>query len=528
MHMTLTVCFVHGQWQRLASSLIIPPNTLLNIIISPQPHAHVQIPRNSSRIISPITLLHNDIIALLNDAPMDPRAGLIWKKNLWGDLDLQWAIEPSLQVIEKVVRHALKIEEGMVCIVQLLAEGAFNKVYNVHCPDREDLIMRITLSVQPRFKTMSEYATIKYIDHHTTIPVPRVLASSSKRNRKLGYEWMIMKRIHGGGLQTQWSSMGWLRKELVVRNVISYFVQLLQKRFTLIGSLYATTDMQHLSTESLPNAVLLGSEFSTSDAAFCISQIVSIPFFWGKHFGFNVPRSPYKTSREWLTAQLQLYILDADEPESDTSGTDSDDEPDELTTPESIKRRANRLLSLVPQIFPESSEEFVLHHDDLNESNIMVDILNHNVTGIIDWECTHTVPLWYACQIPKFLGPDHERNTLPMPHEYTKDVQDDGSVVMNDLYFEHCEEYEKTQLRHFFWEEMARVCPEWVDVHRASKLKAAMGEVVRVLGDGTNADVIDDFLDRMERDEDAPSLREILREYDDRVLRGEVIDGESL
>lgn len=70
----------------------------------------------------------------------------------------------------------------------------------------------------------------------------------------------------------------------------------------------------------------------------------------------------------------------------------------------------------------------------------MLDPLNHNLTGIIDWECIHTVPHWAACQIPKFLASDSNRDVCPMPEKYSKDVQDDGSVVIDDLSFEHVDE----------------------------------------------------------------------------------------
>ncbi|KAH7095631.1 kinase-like domain-containing protein [Paraphoma chrysanthemicola] len=445
---------------------------------------------------------------------MDSQAGLTWEMNWLGSLELNWTTEPSHGSIEKIVRRELTLSDDKFCAIEFLAEGAFNKVYIVRCQDSEDLVMRVTLPVQPHFKTMSEDATIKYIEHHTDIPVPQVLKCSSARDEELGYEWMLMSRVHGISLHDQWAPMCWLSKELIVRNSVQFLTQLFKKRFTRIGNLYATKDLQQLPTSDIPDTQLLGSEFSNKDTAFCLSQVVSIPFFWGKHVHFPAPRGPFAHSRDWLAAQLQLYMLDADEPFSDpasSSDTDDDDEPDEFSTPEARKTRAQRLLNLLPTIFPDATESFVLHHADLNASNILIDPLNHTITGIIDWECIHTVPLWSACQTPKFLDSDYARAECPSPEKYMRDTLDDGTVVMNELYLEHLEEYEKTRLRAFFVEEMGRVCPEWVVVYRASKLKAAFGEVVDLFGDPVVAQVLDEWIERVERDGDAPSVVDILR-----------------
>ena len=456
---------------------------------------------------------------IITDTPklttMDPHAGMIWKRGFFGGLELKWTTDPSLQIIEEIVRRELSVPKNSLCKVQSLAQGAFNKVYAVQRqgPQDEELIMRITLPVQPYFKTISEHATIEYLKQHTTIPVPEVLKYNAKREAELGFEWMIMHRVHGVGLGNQWTSMSWLKKELIVRKVVSFLVQLFKTRFPRIGNLYEWSDLQRLQTSDLPEHTPLGYEHSTKETTLCLSQVVSIPFFLGKHATFDIQRGPYTNSRAWLAAQLQLYIKGADDPILyEDSGTDSDDDPDEFATPEAIKSRANRLIALLPTVFPEGvTEEFVLHHGDLNENNIMVDHLNHEITGVIDWECVHTVPLWQACQIPKFLNTNFVRNNVPMPEMYSKDEQDDGTFIIDDSYFEDCLEYEKTQLRRFFLEEMARVCPEWVAVHKSYKLQAAFGEVVLRFGDEGLVALIDTFITRVEENGDSESIREMIR-----------------
>jgi hypothetical protein len=452
--------------------------------------------------------------------------GLKWKANIWGDLNPEWVVEPDTNVITKIAHRELNIPDDAVCEIKFLGEGAFNKVYTIQCDGYIDHVIRVSLPVEPHFKTMSEAATITYVRHHTEIPAPKVSASDLSNKNELGFEWMIQDFVPGRMLADAWRDMSWLKKELVVRKVIGYLAQLFEKRFTRMGNLYATADIQKLATAELPDAKLLGAEYSTDTEAFCQSRIVSMPFFWGKHLSCYVPRGPFTNSRDWLTAQVQLHIFDFDNPpdpdsdDSDDSDSDSDDEIPDFATPEAIKRRANRLLALINKFFPEDEvEEFVLHHQDLNSGNILVNS-NDEISGVIDWECVHTVPLYYACVMPKFLDACMDRSVCPDPSDpmrYGRDVADDGTVTINELYYEHLEEYENQILWGFFLEEMGRVCPEWVKVHQSSKVKVGLEDAVACLGMQMCWEDIDDWIDMVEETGDAPSMQTMRRERQHRL-----------
>lgn len=99
-----------------------------------------------------------------------------------------------------------------------------------------------------------------------------------------------------------------------------------------------------------------------------------------------------------------------------------------------------------------------------------------------------------------------------------KEILDDGSEKANFLYYEHLGEYEKTQLRMFFLEEMQRICLEWIEVYQRSKPKAAFPETIAVLGDKSNSKIIDEWLDSVEEHGVTPSIGEMLRAYDQELL----------
>jgi hypothetical protein len=366
--------------------------------------------------------------------------------------------------------------------------------------------MRVSLPVHPRLKTISELATIEYIRHYTDIPAPQILGfdSSNNNEHKLGFEWILMERVSGGPFSDRWLQASWLKKEVLVRKTMAYLVQLFGKRFTSMGNIYATNYLQQLPTAQIPKTTLLGPEFRCSDTGICLSEMVSVPFFSGKHLEAKVERGPFRNSRDWLAARLHLHIYDIDnapEPNSDSSdgGDDEDDEYAHLTSPEVTKRRAERLLALLPVVFPEEHEEFVLHHHDLNSSNIMVDT-SYKLTGIIDWECITTCPLWLACQVPKFID-DVPRLNCPDPRRYSHKLLPDGTEDPDCLLYEHNEQYEKTCMREFFFRDMRRICPEWIQVYEASKLKRDFEDAVSFFGFSMMSKDIEDWVTAVENGE---------------------------
>jgi hypothetical protein len=173
-------------------------------------------------------------------------------------------------------------------------------------------------------------------------------------------------------------------------------------------------------------------------------------FFWGKHLSCDVTRGPFTNSRDWLAAQLQLHLIDLDEepnPDADSDSDSDSDFKDLYNTDEAVKHRAAHLIAVLAKLFPEDeAEEFVLHHYELNQGNILLDS-DDKLSRIIDWECVHNVPLYIACQKPKFLDASMDRSVCPDPANYARDTLDGGTVEINEMYYCHLEEYQNKRLR---------------------------------------------------------------------------------
>ncbi|KAI4945917.1 hypothetical protein J4E91_007358 [Alternaria rosae] len=468
--------------------------------------------------------------------PVTIQKVLRWKKDRNLGVAPEWTTEPSIEDVTTLVRRELKIPTPDLCVVQFLAQNKFNKAYSVTRGNSQEYVLRLTIPVDPRSKTMSEVATIEYIRHQTEIPVPQVFCHQASTANEVGLEWILMARMPGRRLRDEWKDMDYLKKEQLVRKLVSVHAQLFQQRFNRLGNLYPANELSQLSTSDMDNITFLGPDASIRSTQLALGKIVSAPFFWGKHIDHNVPRGPYKHSRDWLSAQLQLNLLDL----NDESNRETSDEikrsvyqniidslpsefakecaarhtqqVDEMDTgpfleynrekDDKAKNRAQRLLDLLPKVFQEEEEEemFVLHHHNLHAANILVDE-NGELTGISDWECAHTAPLWLACQLPKILELSGSTASVSNLDPIQREIVEERNA-----------EYDtKVKLRQVFLEEMQRVCPEWVKVHQSNQLKVGFEQVVQHFGAAGDGKYIDRWIDEVEKNGTAPLLREIIR-----------------
>ncbi len=93
---------------------------------------------------------------------------------------------------------------------------------------------------------------------------------------------------------------------------------------------------------------------------------------------------------------------------------------------------------------------------------------------------------------------------MPVMHGYAKDP--DGTV--NELYWIHLMEYEQTRLRGLFLEEMRRIEPSWVQTHDDSKAQADLEFAVDICNGGLGTSRIRKWLDDLEQNVSAKSLRQ--------------------
>src|ERR1700755_483729 len=95
-----------------------------------------------------------------------PQHGLEWTYELF-DVIPSWTVQPDMAVAKAIAVRHLPVTTSSYEIRSFSA-GAFNKLFLLHPLDDvsgalESFIMRISLPVDPYFKTASEVATLQFV-----------------------------------------------------------------------------------------------------------------------------------------------------------------------------------------------------------------------------------------------------------------------------------------------------------------------------------------------------------------------------
>ena len=216
-----------------------------------------------------------------------------------------WAATPNVVAIEALSRQHLGADN---LSVKYLAGGAFNKVYLITVPsdnilDPKSYIFRVTLPVEPFYKTASEVATLRLLRKYTSLPVPGVFAYDCTTKNELGFEWIIMERIPGVCLRELWPGLSLESKGIIVERLGQFTKELREKcRFNAIGSLYQRTELSEGDLE-----VTVATDYNN----FVIGPIVNSFMFAGKRKPLiRRDRGPYRSDRVYLLALMKVELED--------------------------------------------------------------------------------------------------------------------------------------------------------------------------------------------------------------------------
>lgn len=424
----------------------------------------------------------------------------------WHDSGLQlvprWTREPSPEAIESVCRRQLGIGPGGACTVSFHAAGAFNKLYLVSTA-AGSLLMRVSLPVYPHYKTRGEVAALQWVRGNTDIPVPKVVTFEDGNDDEIGFEWILMELMPGTPAYRRWRTMSMEQKVAFTKRVAEFQAQLSRcgdpdTAFRNIGTL-------HKVEAEKGGAVDVPQAFD-----FVPGQFVSHQFFMGDHLRYDVPRGPFRSSHDWLSSELEIIILEQ------TAAIENAEDEDDKEDAREILGPAQRLLALLPKVFPAALQDSppevtALWHDDLSLNNILVDDQG-NITAVVDWECVSALPIWIATKMPTFLT-DGGREEEPKREGYMDETplgssateEEDGSADSldnegkNELYWIHLMEYEVTQLQKVYDAKLRQLWPD--RPLEESQVKVDFFEAILQCSAGFWLKQVDTWVDRVERGE---------------------------
>lgn len=249
-------------------------------------------------------------------------SGLKWVRTLWG-LEPRWTIDPDETAIKETVKTALSISDP--CTIQFLAQGAFNKLYTVSWPGK-DVVVRVTLPIEPKWKTLSEIATMDWVRVNTRLPVPKVLAYSTDRSTAIGFEWIVMEKMPGRPWADVWKGIPFSAKQDLVRRVALFCSDCFRNQMRGIGNLFPESPNPEEIQDTLPLDHTLPTSQTTTTPDFeakqeiasldsktlptrRIQRMVSTAFISNKNQR-DVPRGPFPSSRDWLSTRPDFSEAD--------------------------------------------------------------------------------------------------------------------------------------------------------------------------------------------------------------------------
>ncbi|KAI1371642.1 kinase-like domain-containing protein [Hypoxylon crocopeplum] len=384
----------------------------------------------------------------------------------------RWAEEPEEEDIRILLR-----EMGWEPDVKItLLSGSFNRVYlleNTREGNPITAILRVSIAVEPKLKTESEVITMKMLREVSSLRVPRIMAYQSSANNQIGYEWILQEYLQGEPLpykvamgEVDWTLMEEDRRLELVESIAEYYNEMFERQYISIGNLF-------------PGAIGDHPELHAT-----IGPLVAPEFYWAEHYSYVVNRGPFRNSFDWLEVRLDMKRRDCRKVASSN--------PNVTNRTERIIKRLTRLCNT---LFASTlTEPTTLINLDLSARNIIMS--GNELNGVIDWECASVMPLWKACELPRFLQ-GKSRYTEPDESRYKGD---DGVWWAEDDYRMHMLQYKRTILQKAFLINMERLSPSWLEVYNSpmTRLKKDFDLAVGSCDDTATQSEVEKWLNTIE------------------------------
>ncbi|KII91595.1 hypothetical protein PLICRDRAFT_28199 [Plicaturopsis crispa FD-325 SS-3] len=326
----------------------------------------------------------------------------------------RWLYNESQQMAQRYIKFdvgALHRVIANVCGASVISmekkEGLFNKSFIVTLTNGKQIAARIKnpIAGPDHLMTASEVATMDYARNYLGLPVPKVLAWSSRAaTNDVGAEFILMEMAPGVPLSSVWNSLDMRRRKNVVNSLVSVEQNLLKAKFSMYGSLYYKDDVPEAQRSTTLYAD--GVHNASAEAKFCIGPMASRAFYEDERGELDINRGPWSSPEEYLTSvalREEAWIARHakpnihDDPFRSVVGPQAQDEHLDVL---------RQYRSVVPALVPKSKKVLssILWHPDLNPGNIFVsDDDERRVVSIIDWQGCWSGPAYLQMSTPAFI-----------------------------------------------------------------------------------------------------------------------------
>ncbi|QVM06336.1 hypothetical protein D8B26_001048 [Coccidioides posadasii str. Silveira] len=347
----------------------------------------------------------------------------------------------NVDELKKAAATAVGRPVSEIRSIRKLAEGGFNRVFDISMKDGLSLLARLPYpSTMPqRLAVASEVATLAFV-RACGIPAPRVLGYSAHDN-PVGVEYILMEKLPGRPIGDAWFSLPEKDRLKVLHEIVTLEAKLFANSLPASGSIYFAHDLP----PGTPNVPLSDSE------GLCIGPYANLRWWFNERASLDIDRGPHNDPCLVLQAPAEkelAWIRTYGKPRfpfqrayGETLGYKKQD-PDE---------HSNSLLEylqLAPYLAPTCPKLNlpILRHPDLQPNNIFISE-DFKITGLIDWQHSLVLPMFLAAGIPRsFQNYGDEQSMYFIPPQLPKDL---GSMDA-DEHAIACEQFRRRHV-HFFY-----------------------------------------------------------------------------
>ncbi|KAK4553092.1 hypothetical protein LTR86_009819 [Recurvomyces mirabilis] len=391
--------FAYKTWYRISKS------------IHPDPELHNIGSYKSLHSVYVSELAQKDID--LTDIAFDPYSS---SRGRWLDRDerRQRARRQEFN-FDALLDVAVKCSKGAHEVVSCeKREGGFNRVFLIEFDNKAKVVAKVPMRAAgpAALTTMSEVATLRYVKSKTRVPVPQVLAWSSRpESGTVGTEYVIMEHMSGVALHDIWSQMTGVQHIELVSSVGELAKELCALDFRAFGSLYFN------ASDKPAGALPLDEEF-------CIGP------HCGRHlWGYNddqmaqtaVPlglQGPWQDFSSYLADLTQIGEVTISQRGSPQALVE-----DHLR----LLETSRKALEIVKNVTTDASGP-ILFHPDLHARNLFVDPNDPTqIVGVIDSQSTAIEPAFvHAVETPDFAEEPLLDKTLDADISHDQEMHDDA------------------------------------------------------------------------------------------------------
>lgn len=149
----------------------------------------------------------------------------------------------NVNKLKRAAAESVKKSESDVASLRKLAEGGFNRIFEVTMRDGTCVLARLPYpsTLPRRLAVASEVATMDFVRAHG-IPTPRVFGYAFNEN-PVGSEYILMEKLCGQPIGDNWYNLSEQQRLQVLHDIVKLESKLFSIQLPASGSIYYTCDL---------------------------------------------------------------------------------------------------------------------------------------------------------------------------------------------------------------------------------------------------------------------------------------------